>query len=205
MNLKNIKNNKVVITILTLVLSLIIFAGSYLTSFFYNTYKYNKEQSSTVMNEKNKVDENLLKDETNIVFTRKTPDKNVFIDYKTTIGDYKRQINVEELTLELLEEELSKKGYEKVTFNDKEIIFNKDQESISTLLEPNKYYIGEKDGYIAIFKSDENGIANIENSQDVTGIRIEDLSHRDREVIKNFTKKFDTREDCEEELSAYTS
>ncbi|MPQ43026.1 hypothetical protein [Clostridium tarantellae] len=202
MNWNKIKNNKVITIMIVTVLSLVVFSASYFTSFIYNSY--NTEDTSSVMNETKNKEETSLKDDVNIVFTRKTPDKNVFVDYKTTIGDYKKQIHLDEVTVEGLEEILKEKGYEKVAWNGQEIIFSRNQE-ISTSLEPNKYYIGEKDGCIAMFKSDENGIAIIEKTEDITFINIETLPDRDREAIKNFNKKFDTREQCEEELSAYTS
>ena len=73
------------------------------------------------------------------------------------------------------------------------------------ILEKNKYYIGEKDGYIAIFKTGEDGRAFIEKPEDVSTKKIEDLPEVDRNKIKNFEKKYDTREECEENITNYIS
>ena len=82
-----------------------------------------------------------------------------------------------------------------------EIIFLNDM----GILEAGKYYIGEKDGYIAIFKAGEDGRPFIEKPEDVSTKKIEDLPEVDRSKISNFEKKYDTREECEENITNYIS
>ena len=72
-------------------------------------------------------------------------------------------------------------------------------------LEPNKYYIGDKDGYIAIYKSDVNGIPVIENEDDITQREVSILMEIDQNMIRNYEMVFDTKEECEEALSNFIS
>ena len=72
-------------------------------------------------------------------------------------------------------------------------------------LEPNKYYIGDKDGYIAIYKSDVNGIPVIENEDDITQREVSLLMEIDQNMIRNYEMVFDTKEECEEALSNFIS
>ena len=56
-------------------------------------------------------------------------------------------------------------GYNLEELQDEKAVFSK----IGTInvLQPNKYYIGEKDGYFAIYKTDSEGNLTIENEDDV--------------------------------------
>ena len=76
-----------------------------------------------------------------------------------------------------------------------------------SVLQPNKYYLGEKDGYFAIYKTDDSGNLTIEESEDVyTNNRpISFLHGDDLEAIKNFKYSYDTKEEAIEKLSAFIS
>ncbi|SJU64189.1 Uncharacterised protein [Clostridioides difficile] len=77
----------------------------------------------------------------------------------------------------------------------------------SNALEPNKYYIGEKDGYLAIYQTDEKGNASIKNSEDVflDNKPIENLRDVDKSKIKNFELKYNTKDEAEESVSELIS
>ena len=59
---------------------------------------------------------------------------------------------------------LEKQGYVLDVNANNEFMFKKDA---TKTLEANKYYIGDKDGYLAIYKTDKDGNLKIENSADV--------------------------------------
>lgn len=68
--------------------------------------------------------------------------------------------------------------------------------------DPNMYYIGEKDGYITVFKSDEDGNLFIEDeSLDISSKKVESLPIADRELVVNYELKSNEREDVQDMLS----
>ena len=78
---------------------------------------------------------------------------------------------------------------------------------ISKSVKPNKYYIGEKDGFLAIYKTDKDGTLLIENSEDVysDNKKVDNLREIDKNKIKNFEFEYDSKEDAEESLSEFLS
>lgn len=73
---------------------------------------------------------------------------------------------------------------------------------------PNKYVIWIKDGYLAIYKTNENGIIYIENEKtDVTNKKASRLRKNELDAIKNGSKEyqFDTRQAAEESLGELTT
>lgn len=90
-------------------------------------------------------------------------------------------------------------GYEIIDFNDKAIIL---KEINDKKFDPNMYYIGEKDGYITVFKSDEDGNLFIEDeSLDISSKKVESLPIADRELVVNYELKSNEREDVQDMLS----
>lgn len=197
MNFNNIKNNKKVKNLIFILLGIFIFSSSYMISYFYN----NKKIQQTNMKITEKKDGVVLAENMDVIFTRRTLDDHVVVDYKTTIGDMVKNEEIKGENIDELISFVEKDGYELVSSNSNEIIFLNDM----GILEAGKYYIGEKDGYIAMFKAGEDGRPIIENSEDVSTKRIDDLPEVDREKISNFEKKYDTREECEEEITNYIS
>ena len=89
--------------------------------------------------------------------------------------------------------------YEIIDFNDKSIIL-KERDAIS--FTPNKYYIGQKDGYITVFKSDDKGKLFIENEVlDVSSKKVESLPVADRELVMNYSISSEEREEVQYILS----
>ena len=117
--------------------------------------------------------------------------------YKTI----KKELDVRELNVEQVVELYKQKGYSVSSTDDYQMIFER---AVGTL-EPNKYYIGDKDGYIAIYKSDVNGIPVIENEDDITQREVSLLMEIDQNMIRNYEMVFDTKEECEEALSNFIS
>lgn len=96
-------------------------------------------------------------------------------------------------------------GYDLESLEDDKVVFIK--EGTTSVLQPNKYYLGEKDGYFAIYKTDNSGNLTIEESEDVyTNNRsISFLQGEDLDAIKNFKYSYDTKEEAIEKLSAFIS
>lgn len=103
-------------------------------------------------------------------------------------------------------EELSKifykEGYElKQMVNNKIVLIKRENRYA-----PNKYVVGIKDGYIAIFKTDDKGREYIENeNKDITNIKTKLLPKEDVNLLTNGNKdfQFDTREEAEGSLEDY--
>lgn len=197
MNFNNIKNNNKMKNLIFILLGIFVFSSSYMIAYFYN----NKKVQQTNMKITEKKDGEVLAADMDVIFTRRTLDDHVVVDYKTTVGEMVKNEELREQNIEELVSVVEKDGYELISSNSEEIVFLNDM----GVLESGKYYIGEKEGYIAIFKAGEDGRPFIENPEDVSTKKIDDLPEVDREKISNFEKKYDTREECEEEVTNYIS
>jgi len=89
--------------------------------------------------------------------------------------------------------------YEIIDFNDKSIVLKeKDENNFN----PNMYYIGEKNGYITVFKSDNNGKLFIENEKvDITSKKVDSLPVSDRNLVLNYQLSSDNRDEMQYILS----
>ena len=183
--------------IIAIVSSIVVFVGFYLGAYYYNL---NKIEATSKIVEENREKEIGLKDDVLINFTRKNDKGEDEIYYKITVGELKKTLKVEKIEKEELVKILAKKGYEKDNITDKSLSFSKVEGSG---LKPNKYYIGDKDGKIAIYKTDDKGKAFIEKEEDISFLRTDDYPEPDIERIKSFAREFDTREECEEALDSY--
>ena len=142
-----------------------------------------------------------LEDKTKIsLFKKNSKEK------ETTLGDLKKELGLEgEVTEEVLSAALEKKGYELDAKSDNELSYTRE---IAKSIEPNKYYIKDYEGSLAIFKSDSSGNLKIEDpTTDVfkESKRFEDLPSTDRELINNLERKFDNKEDAIDGVYELTS
>ena len=122
-----------------------------------------------------------------------------------TIGNLKETLNIDgELTEAKLSEVLKNEGYTLDVAASGEVVFRRDP---SKALDPNKYYIGEKDGFLAIYKTDDNGTPLIESDEDVFSDNktVDSLGNVEKNKIKNFEFKYDSKEEAEENLSEFIS
>ncbi len=196
---KLIRDNKFK-PVLAIILAVIVFSGVYLGSYYYNLGKIAKVNAN--VEQTNTENTNVLKDDIVIMFMKKNQQNIEEIYYQVTVSELKERLKLDKVSEKELETMLKEKGYSKVKSEDNKIIFTKEE---GTGLTPNKYYLGDKDGNIAIFKTDENGKAFIEKPSDVSVKKLYSLPKMDSDIIKSFGRQFDTREECEEELSAYVS
>ena len=124
---------------------------------------------------------------------------------ESTIADLKKELNIDgNLTQSELSKLLKDKGYVLELESSGQMTYKRD---ISKSVKPNKYYIGEKDGFLAIYKTDNDGILLIENSQDVysNNKKVNNLRESDKNKIRNFEFEYNSKEDAEENLSEFLS
>lgn len=175
----------------------LIFSITYYLSDKYITNK-NAENNTTTAVEINEDDE--LNDNTKIyLYAGEKKEK------EATLAELKKELNINgNLTQSELSKALKDKGYVLEIESNGEMTYKRD---ISKSVKPNKYYIGEKDGFLAIFKTDSDGTLSIESSEDVysNSKKVDNLRGIDKNKIKNFELEYDSKEDAEESLSEYLS
>ncbi|WP_418222633.1 hypothetical protein [Clostridium isatidis] len=198
----NTLKTKISLAIFIISLFIICFLLSYFVSDYLTNPKYRVENDNynnkTVYNETS----NYLDD--NIFVTLKTIDN---IDFSESLSKLKNVMNLEgNLTLDSLSKELSKVGYKLSDWNEAKLIYVRSEEVNSTSLEPNKYYLGAEEGYISIFKTDENGKVIEEEKKVYTEYKpLSDLPEIDQEAIKNNEFFFDTKDEALIKLSEMVS
>ena len=126
------------------------------------------------------------------------------VETSETLKEFKLDNNIDNVNEQFLVDYYASKGYSVESLSEKKVVLNKDEEVI---LEPNKYYLGEKDGYFAIYKSDENGKVFIEDESDVyrSSKMVNTIPKDDQEAIKSFKFGYDTKDEAKEILSGYIS
>ena len=126
------------------------------------------------------------------------------VETSETLKEFKLDNNIDNVNEQFLVDYYASKGYRVESLSEKKVVLNKDEEVI---LEPNKYYLGEKDGYFAIYKSDENGKVFIEDESDVyrSSKMVNTIPKDDQEAIKSFKFGYDTKDEAKEILSGYIS
>jgi hypothetical protein len=197
------RKNKV-ITILIIIIVVIFGIG----------YKWGLEKYSSVKNTKKEEPENLDK-YTIISKVDEVLSSNVKIILKIMVKNNKNEIEVGKLnlgdlqseisgrlTLKSVEEYYSRMNYKLLSVNENQIVFLK-----KTIYEPQKYYLGAtKDGFVAIFKCDNEGNLVIEDPvEDISNKKVEEFPVNDQKSISSFEFEFNTKEEAAEELSSIVS
>ena len=183
---------------MTFVLAIIFSLTYYLCDRYITTRPSIEKENAIVA--KSKDSENELSDETKVCLY-----SGDIKEDELSLGDLKKQLNIgDDLNQVDLSKALRDKGYVLVLTSEKELTYKRDP---SQTVKPNKYYIGEKDGYLAIYKTDENGTLMIENDEDVynDSKKIDNLTPADITKIKNYEFEYDNKEDAEENLSEFLS
>lgn len=122
-------------------------------------------------------------------------------------GDYQmeRQESAKELSgksKDEVEKIYKSAGYKVEKFNGKEIVLVREVDKYA----PNKYVLGIKDGFIAIFKTDKEGNMFIENiNTDITDIKVKRLKEEDIKLLTKGDKYFqcNTKEEAQSRLEDY--
>ena len=126
-------------------------------------------------------------------------------DEELSLKDLREKYNLDSaLTINKICSALKEIGYELEDAGESELTFKREA---SKSVNHNKYYIGEKEGYLAIYKSDDNGNLFIEKDSDVyrDHKKVEMLPEDDKIKISSFELEYDTKEDAEEDLSEFLS
>ena len=88
------------------------------------------------------------------------------IEKEQSILEFKKENSiVSDISQQFIVNFFEANGYNLEELEDEKVVFSKD--GTTNVLQPNKYYIGEKDGYFAIYKTDSEGNLTIENEDDI--------------------------------------
>lgn len=193
---------KVLLIFSTVGFAIIIFFVSYnITLRYYN--ENNNDISREVEQSVNSNNANEVNENAQIILKTKTKDNKTLLDKSLTFEDLKKIIGKDKIEKSDLQNYYSKLNYSIESFNENTIVLLRETTNV---LNPNKYYLGEKDGFIALFKTDDKGNPKIEDDKnDISTKKVTDLSDIDQNKIINFQKVYDTKEEAEEDLSQYTS
>lgn len=192
------KNKKIIL--FSVIILTVIFSISF---FVFDNYLINREIENE---EKNKeamsLDKSHMLGDTIKISLFKDDKK----EAEMTLKDLKSKYDIEgDVTEEKLSNVLSKSGYELEYTSNNEITYKRDAKDS---VEPDKFYIKEVDGYLAIFRSDSNCDLTISNPH--TDIysdkkKIKDLPKSDQEMIEKLEFKYDTKEEAEDKISELIS
>lgn len=192
-----VMSKKKIFILMTLLLA-IIFSLTYYLCDKYITKPIIDKENATVVKNNNLNDD--LSDETRVCLY-----SGDIKEDELSLGDLKKELNIsEDLSVTDLSKSLKDKGYVLALTSDKELTYKRDP---SQTVKPDKYYIGEKDGYLAVYKTDSNGILQIEKDEDIyrDSKKIDGLTPSDISKIKNFEFEYDNKDEAEEKLSEFLS
>lgn len=197
---KKYTNKKLLLLSAVIVLTLAVsFFGSYFITDRLTNPKYiegNDEVNKTVYNNTKALDDNVI-----LVLMNEG-----VVEKQQSIFEFKKENSiVTDINEQFIVNFFEANGYNLESLEDEKVVFIKD--GATSVLEPNKYYIGEKDGYFAIYKTDDKGNLTIESDEDIfkDNRNISFLKGKDLEEIKNFKHYYDTKEEAIEKLTAYIS
>lgn len=195
------KKQKSAILVAFVTLLAISFCASYFIT-DYLTSPNRKNANIDTENENVFADNKYLND--SIFITLKTNDT---IDMVDNLLNIKKKLNLnEKLSEEELSKELSKEGYKLYEKNEQKLTYTRDKEVKSDKFEANKYYLGEENGYISIFKTDEGGnMIESEKKVYTDSKPIANLPETDQNKIKDHKFSFDSKNDALQKLSEMIS
>lgn len=193
MKYSNLKFKTTSILISTTFLLAILFCSTYFLTL--NLFKNNTTENQSVFS-----NNDYLSDD--IFIALKT---NNLTDILEKLSNLKLKFNLSNnLTEEDLIKALSKKGYILSNKTNEKLTFTRTD--IKNEFKANMYYIGEENGYICLFKTDENGnIMNSEKTVYNTSKPISMLPEVDQEYIKNNNLFFEDKTKALEQISEIIS
>lgn len=198
-NLNKKQKASLLVSFVTL-LAITFCASYYITNYITNS----NSKNNNVENENTNVyaENNYLSDD--IFVSLNTKDN---VDMIDTLLKLKEKLGFKEkLTLEELSNELSKKGYKLSEKNEEKLVYTREEANSENSLEANKYYLGEEDGYISIFKTDDSGnIIESEKKVYSDSKPLGNLPEIDQSYIKENRFSFDNKEDALQKLSEMIS
>lgn len=196
---KLIEKREMVKILLGIAFLAILFCGTYFITGYFNNPNRNNSNELVIEEggEKVVLNQTLQPLEDNMVVVLKTKEN---IDSEKMVAQLKAELSLTgEVTKESLSKALESEGYELEEIKSDKLVFNRESEHV---LVPNKFYLGEKDGMLAIYKTSETGEPK-DIYVDKAPINI--LPEVNQESLKNFEKYYDTEEEAHMMLTAYTS
>ena len=116
----------------------------------------NQNDDKTVYNNSNVLDDGII-----VVLMNQG-----VVEKEQSISDFKKENSiVNDINEQFLVNFYEANGYNLESLEDSKLVFVKD--GTTSVLLPNKYYLGEKYGYFAIYKTDNSGVPKIESEDDV--------------------------------------
>ncbi|WP_027625908.1 hypothetical protein [Clostridium lundense] len=202
-----LKNKKRIYIVLVIMVCAIIFSLSYYIAI-------DKIKSNNKENRDDKIQVNNVNDEMEKIAVQGNADEKIYpetsivfqIRYKKS-GDKitekaEKGKNIKEKTRNTLEERYKKEDYKLEEASSAKIVLVKEVDKYS----PNKYVLGIKGDYIAIFRTDSTGEMYIEDeAKDVTTKKIDNLKEQDINLLTNGNRYFqcNTREEALSRLEDY--
>lgn len=193
-------NKKLSIISAIIVFALVVsFFGSYFITNRLTNPKYSKnttEEDKTVYNNTKALDDDMI-----LILMNEG-----VVEKEQSILEFKKENFISsDISQQFIVNFFEANGYNLEELQDEKVVFSK--VGTTNVLKPNKYYIGEKDGYFAIYKTDSEGNLTIENEDDVyrNSRSINFLQGEDLEGIKNLKHCYDTKDEAIEKLTAYIS
>ncbi|MDD6795763.1 MAG: hypothetical protein PUE01_10215 [Clostridiaceae bacterium] len=182
-----------IILTLTFVVSFLVF-DRYLNN---KLIKREEQERETLAQENREV----LKNDELVVLCKDNKEERVVL-----LKDLKNELNLSgEISEQKLSDVLKNQGYEVVDISESRITYNREADSS---LESNKYYILEKDGSLAIYKTDDKGKASIENEKEdvfVDRKPFKQLPEIDQKKISDHEFIFNNKQDAQEKISELIS
>lgn len=203
----DIKNKKRIYVVLVIMISAIIFSLSYYIAL-------DKIKSNNKDNSNDKIQVNNISDEMEKIAVQGNGDEKIYPDtsivfqirYKKSgdklIEKVEKGKNISEKTRNTLEERYKKEDYKLEEASSTKIILVKEVDKYS----PNKYVLGIKGEYLAIYRTDSKGDMFIENEErDITSKKIDILKEQDINLLTNGSRYFqcNTREEALSRLEDY--
>lgn len=168
-----------------------------LFTIFYSSYILTRMNINNKKEEQVKVEEEIQKELSLDDNTKICLYKGEDLEGEKVLSELRKEFNLDEsITEEELSNTLETMGY---VINEKignEIYYTREVEES---LEPNKYYIKEYEGYLAIYKTDSSGKYTIENPEEdifKKGKKFADLPEGDKKMINNLELVYDTKDEA---------
>lgn len=170
---------------------------------FIIVYEISYKKLGTTPKVESKDDNVELANDTVVILQSNNGSKGYNIDKIYTVAELKNQYKLSgDVTKKEIEGLFEKQNYTIQDNSNVRLVFNR----VNGQYVKGKYYIGDKDGYIAIYKCNDEGQLVIEDEKnDVSNSKTENLDEESRDIIMNFKKSFDTKEDAEEAMTEFTT
>ena len=173
-------------------ISIMVLFTIFYSSFTISKIYINDKNKQKVILEEEEVKEESLEDNTKICLFRGEN-----LEKEKTVKELRNEFNLDEsVTEEELTDTLKVMGYIRNEKIGDEIYYTR---NVEESFEPNKYYIREYEGFLAIYKTDEKGNCTIENLEtDVfrDGKKFSELPEGDRDMIKNLELVYNSKEEA---------